>query len=685
MKRVRASKVIMIGIDGTIPEFIEKFAAEGIIPNMQRLMDQGMFSEVLSAPQADTPTNWTTIGTGAWPGTHGINSFGFHIEGEAYDQIYDMGKNLFPTVANASTEYYMNRLSKAEYIWQKAEKAGKKAILINWPGGWPPNVENAVVIDGTGPHSSPVCRMSNKAIFRAGSEVETSGSEVNMLPIREATGWKNMPLSQRPPLETCFDVTNQKSTETAEEVEQVQKKNSCILYWVLILANKGQTYDTVLICKSKDITETVARLKLGEESSWIPEQFSPTIGEMIYANMIFRKGFTATVKAKFKMSLGSLSPEGKSLTMERTPIFATQGWAYPSHVADELIEVVMEEEKQEVHQKKERELRSQKSPLCQVYESYSAMEEGLSSTCRYLTRKYDWDLLCIQMHAPDGINHDELNNLCPESPTYHEAKVQATWDKFRETYRILDRFVGNVVDAAADEDTLTLVISDHGGIPTKKRVALEVFLQKAGLVSFKKNERGRLVVDLLQSKVIPSINYVTHNIWVNLRGRDPNGFVAPEDYERVRTETISLLMGIADPETGEGPISLAIRKEHARDLGQWGDRLGDIVYFFKEGYSNKFTNCITGIDPNDLPEDGFEPVLEGPEFGRHHSFLPATTYCGCSVKGILIMSGPGVKKGYVRSFPLHTVDITPTVCFLAALPYPAQCQGMVPGDALEID
>jgi len=131
----------MIGIDGAIPEFIEKFAAEGIIPNMQRLMDQGMFSEVLSAPQADTPTNWTTIATGAWPGTHGINSFGFHIEGEAYDQVYDMGKNLFPTVANASTEYYMNRLSKAEYIWQKAEKAGKKAILINWPGGWPPNVE----------------------------------------------------------------------------------------------------------------------------------------------------------------------------------------------------------------------------------------------------------------------------------------------------------------------------------------------------------------------------------------------------------------------------------------------------------------------------------------------------------------------------------------------------------------
>ncbi|GAI03265.1 unnamed protein product, partial [marine sediment metagenome] len=82
-----------------------------------------------------------------------------------FDQVYDMGNNLFPIVGNVNTEYFMNRLSKAEYVWQVAEKAGKKVILMNWPGGWPPNVKNGLVIDGTGPYSSPICRMGNEMRF----------------------------------------------------------------------------------------------------------------------------------------------------------------------------------------------------------------------------------------------------------------------------------------------------------------------------------------------------------------------------------------------------------------------------------------------------------------------------------------------------------------------------------------
>lgn len=683
MTRGKASKVIVIGIDGAIPEFVRKFAAEGLLPNMQRLMNKGAFSELLSAAQPDTPTNWTTIATGAWPGTHGINSFGFHIEGEPFDQVYDMGNNLFPTVGNVSTKHFMNRLSKAEYLWQAVEKMGKNIMLINWPGGWPPNVERGVVVDGTGPHSSPICRMSHKALFAAGTENPASRPTPNMLPTREARSWKRVPFSRLVPRETCFDLTNQESMAIAGHREPELTRSSSLLYWVLIIAERSKTYDTILVCRKKDTADVVIQLKRGEESIWIEEEFSPTIGEKIYANMIFREEFTATVKGKFKLLARSLSPDGTKLLLERSSIFTTEGWTYPSRIADELIDASVQQEAAWGEKDRSTGLISQKSPLCQVYESVADMERGLSLVCRFLTEQYSWDLLFIQMHAPDGINHDELNHLCPESPTYDERRVEATWDKFRETYRILDRFVGNVVDTCMDENTLVIVLSDHGGIPTKKRVALEGFFEKAGLLVFKKNERGRLVIDLSRSKVVSSINYVTHNIWVNLKGRDPGGIVPPQDYEKVRSHIVSLLSGIRDPETGECPIALALRKEHARDLGQWGDRVGDIIFFFKEGYSNKFTNCITGIDPADLPKDGFEPVFEGPEFGRHHSFLPATTYCGCSVKGMCIMSGPGVKQGYLRSSPLRAVDIVPTVCFLASLPYPAQCEGMVPVDLLD--
>lgn len=131
MQERTVKKVIVIGIDGLIPEFVRKFSTEGILPNMSKLMRNGIFSELLSAAYADTPTNWTTIAIGSWPGTHGINSFGFHIEGEPFDQVYDMGNNLFPIVGNVNTEYFMNRLCKAEYVWQVADDQEDSTALPN--------------------------------------------------------------------------------------------------------------------------------------------------------------------------------------------------------------------------------------------------------------------------------------------------------------------------------------------------------------------------------------------------------------------------------------------------------------------------------------------------------------------------------------------------------------------------
>ena len=36
---------------------------------------------------------------------------------------------------------------------------------------------------------------------------------------------------------------------------------------------------------------------------------------------------------------------------------------------------------------------------------------------------------------------------------------------------------------------------------------------------------------------------------------------------------------VRDPKTGQCPVALALRKEDAALLGQWGDTVGDIVYY----------------------------------------------------------------------------------------------------------
>ncbi len=681
-ENIKVKKIVLIGLDGMIPELMLRFYKEGVLPNFSQLMKSGVFSTMIPVVQVDTPTNWTTIATGAFPETHGINSFGFHIEGDTFDKVYDMTKNLFPEICNISTRYYMNELSKAEYLWQSAEKADKKVLLVNFPGCWPPNIRKGIVVDGTGPHSSPVSRLSNHGRF------SSKGNNDIKLNVIKAFGWQNMPSSNMPPLESCVDAAGQyfynfNDDWVTHKIMEGTASSEPIPYFLLVLARASSHYDTVILSREKNISNSIAILGIGESTDWITEKFLATISEKIYANMIVREELNTKIEGAFKLRLTDLAPDGKVVTIDRTPIFNLNGWTFPSSIAGDLIDDLLSTETlDKTRRKEEKQYISRKSPLCQVYETVPDMAKGIVETCSFLTKKYPWDILFTQIHAPDGVHHDELNSIFSDSPTYDPAKAAKSWKKIKEIYQILDRMIGEIIKNCVDEHTVTIVLSDHGAIPTKNRVMIEFFLRKEGLITYKKNQKGRLVIDLTKSKIISGINYVTQNIWINLKGRDPSGIVDPADYDRLRSRVIDILISITDPNTGERPISLALRKEDARILGQGGDRVGDVVYFFKEGYTNKFANGITGIDPTDIPEKGFESVVKGPEFGRHHSYLPTAQYGGCSVQAMFMMSGPGVRKNYRRPFPMRTVDVAPTVAFLANVPYPLQCEGMVVGDFL---
>jgi predicted AlkP superfamily phosphohydrolase/phosphomutase len=138
-------------------------------------------------------------------------------------------------------------------------------------------------------------------------------------------------------------------------------------------------------------------------------------------------------------------------------------------------------------------------------------------------------------------------------------------------------------------------------------------------------------------------------IYVNLKGRDPHGIVEPgREYEEVRDEIIRTLYDHTDPDTGLKPVALALKNEDARILGLYGDRIGDVVYALN------------------------------PEFGGEHgNFLPAAGYGIGSMKGLLIMAGPGISRGAVLKRNVWLTDIVPTLCHLAELPIPGDSEGSI--------
>ncbi|MEM3479757.1 MAG: hypothetical protein QXV74_06935 [Candidatus Bathyarchaeia archaeon] len=130
--------------------------------------------------------------------------------------------------------------------------------------------------------------------------------------------------------------------------------------------------------------------------------------------------------------------------------------------------------------------------------------------------------------------------------------------------------------------------------------------------------------------------------------------VEPDEYDKVVDQIIKVLYDYTDPETGLKPILFAIRREDARIIGLYGERIGDVIFALR------------------------------PEFGgQHGAFLPTTTYSIGDLRGLLIMAGPGIKKGAIVSRTVWLTDIVPTVCHLMELPIPREAEGAIIYQALE--
>lgn len=702
-------RVLFIGLDGLIPELVQRFVAEGNLPTLDRLMKQGVFSHLLSSPPVDTPTNWTSLATGAWTGTHGINTFSVREKGEVFDNHRDFSANIFPRFPGLARSS-LNQVSRAEYLWQAAERAGKKCLLVNYPGGWPPNLRDGVAIDGTGPFSSVLARLTHPCFYAtpdagpgetgsAGSiplyfhplDRKDPGNQDDLLVTSASPASRRRspgpdPAGRKPSLETALAVSGEAEMEkrggrwvplTAEgDVAEPRP----VSYRLLLRPGKSGDYERLTLTGWEQSDKIMVELHPGQWSDWLSQEFITPHG---------------LVTGKFRFRLLELAPDGSRVVLYRTAIYNNQGWAYPSHVADELIDALFELNEADGFHPGESSRRTRVvpkvSPLCQVYESTTDQAASLAATAGYLARKYPWDLMMVQIHAPDGIHHDILNGLCPDWKSYTPAREQETLRLLREEYQVLDKAVSELIQACADENTGLVVVSDHGAIPTVKTLWLAKVLLEAGLLSYRKNERGQLVIDYEKSRVILGDHPLAQNIWVNLKGREPFGIVPPEEYEKIRSLVIQLLYGLRDPETTECPIAMVLRTEDAAFLGQWGDSVGDLVYYYAPGYANKLAVRSVGpFDPDYLEDPAFETIGEGIQTQRgvllqgvHHCYLPGTKYSGCSVQGVLIMAGPGIREGVQIKAPVWTVDIAPTVSHLLGINPPKQAEGKVISSALD--
>ena len=68
-------RVLVVGLDGATFDVMKPLVAEGQLPNLGRLMDQGSHGVLRSTHPPITPSAWTSFATGKNPGSHGLFDF----------------------------------------------------------------------------------------------------------------------------------------------------------------------------------------------------------------------------------------------------------------------------------------------------------------------------------------------------------------------------------------------------------------------------------------------------------------------------------------------------------------------------------------------------------------------------------------------------------------------------------
>jgi hypothetical protein len=70
--KAQIKRAVILGFDGMDPELTARFIAEGKLPNLAKLQEQGSFRKLRTTYPAISPVAWSTFMTGVNPGKHNI-------------------------------------------------------------------------------------------------------------------------------------------------------------------------------------------------------------------------------------------------------------------------------------------------------------------------------------------------------------------------------------------------------------------------------------------------------------------------------------------------------------------------------------------------------------------------------------------------------------------------------------
>jgi predicted AlkP superfamily phosphohydrolase/phosphomutase len=332
------------------------------------------------------------------------------------------------------------------------------------------------------------------------------------------------------------------------------------------------------------------------------------------------------------------------------------------------------------------------------------LEQHLKAV-RFLMRRCDWDLFVFDLMATDRLQHElwHVWDLTHRAAQGREHELAALRPKLLAFWQTLDREIG-AIEAELPRDATLLLISDHGFGPIEHYVNFNVWLLEQGFIALKgsfyvqqkywcyrggispewvygvmrklglgshrvSRFRGKQngLIDRIGESLFLSRRHIDWTrtrafaqgnfgqIFLNLKGRQPDGCVAPADARHLLDDLKAALLTIPHPETGAPLVA------H--------------IYEREELYHGPHTALAPDLTV--VLGDWRYRTIGLHDFSTHKVISPSFGPTGDHrMEGVFIAAGPTIRAGAVpRNATL--LDIAPTILHLLGVPVPGDMDGRV--------
>ncbi len=599
-------KVIVIGLDGFEPKIAEPLLRDRELPNLATLSKQGGFSRIRTTYPAQTPVAWSTFATGTNPGGHGIFDF---IRRDPKTYLPDLSMNRYEQKSAFLPPKAVN-LRRGRPLWELLSAAGVPSSIVRFPCTYPPDNIKGRMLAGMG---VPDLRggLGTSTFYTSEEEVHAKENE-NVLHVRpKGSTIKTSIIGPRNP-KTRSDF----EFEITVELDPAAKK--------VTVHSEGQP-------RALEVRE-------GHWSEWLRVKFKTGMLQSVKGMVRFHLVQVAPVFELY-CSPVNFDPDAPMFPLSSPPEYARD-------LAKEIgtfYTTGMVEDHGGLNNRRFNE-------AAYLDQCEDALRERERMMLHELDRLDEGFFFCL-FDTPDRVQHMFWRFGEQQHPA-NRGDVDPQMNRaIEEHYRSCDGIVGKALQYA-DDQTLVVVLSDHGMNSFQRGVHLNTWLHDQGLLQLKEGmsvgeEAGDFFghVDWSRTKAYA---LGLSGIYLNLKGREERGIVEQSEAGAFKDSIAAGLAGLPDPVRGKTAIRGVAKREEVYS-GPYAEDSPDLMINFNEGYRVSWPTALGGI-----PTGHFED--NDKKWGGDHIIDP------CLVPGVLFMN---------RKFngeQASLVDMAPTILDALGVP-----------------